>query len=583
MSQVDIGIDAGRLLFGLSRIGYTTTSAICDIIDNSVRAQAKNIHLIINKERDDLADSRRNNVSEYVIIDDGSGMNDNGILEALKLGASDAGYEENSLSKFGLGLKSAAFSQADLLQVISSDGTGFNKYWVNLEEVIQSKKYFATKGPLDESDNELVHKYLPKKKGTIVRLSKIRKVNHPSVKNTIKELTLKTGVIYYYFIAENNLNIYLTGNKVTPIDPLFTDEADTNLDETVWDGTKVKWIEKEKSITIDGEEGIQIKIEATQLPHPPTFNLKEPGTNAAGKIRDKYLIGSGNYGFYVYRNKRLISWASRLEGIIPMDQDFFSFRGRILIDDSADDYFNIDVKKANLTLSDEAFNSISDFIQEGKAKSKKAWLRAGTLIKEITNKKPNEVSNNIVDDFEQIDLLPGDKLLEEGEAKERIEKLSTDMAKLAKNVTKMYKEDLGEEVSDDQEFTEEDIKNAIKGDNPSAEKIFRVSSVEDNNLFEPYWDTDKEECVRINKYHRFSRLIFEENGENAGLQIIFELMLLQFAESEIYAYKNIPDSNYDEIKRILTEYRRISSEFLANMVRKLDGQLPPNFGSNETN
>jgi hypothetical protein len=71
------------------------------------------------------------------------------------------------------------------------------------------------------------------------------------------------------------------------------------------------------------------------------------------------LIGSGNYGFYVYRNKRLISWASQLQGIIPIDQDYFAFRGRILIDDSADDYFNIDVKKSTLTLSDEAGMSLA--------------------------------------------------------------------------------------------------------------------------------------------------------------------------------------------------------------------------------
>jgi len=36
--EIELKIDAGRLLFGLSRIGYTTSSAICDIIDNSIRA-----------------------------------------------------------------------------------------------------------------------------------------------------------------------------------------------------------------------------------------------------------------------------------------------------------------------------------------------------------------------------------------------------------------------------------------------------------------------------------------------------------------------------------------------------------------
>ena len=64
----------------------------------------------------------------------------------------------------------------------------------------------------------------------------------------------------------------------------------------------------------------------------------------------------------------MISWASLLNGIIPQDQDFFAFRGRILLDDSADEYFNIDVKKSSFTLSEEAWNIISDYSQEPKEK-----------------------------------------------------------------------------------------------------------------------------------------------------------------------------------------------------------------------
>ena len=142
--SVNLEIDAGRLLYGLSRIGYTTSSAICDIIDNSIRAKASNIHVLVRKERDDLADSRRNNVKEYLIIDDGIGMNEDGIKDALKLGSSEAYYEENSLSKFGLGLKSAAFSQGDSLVVISSDRNfNFNKYEVSLPNVMEEKKIFC--------------------------------------------------------------------------------------------------------------------------------------------------------------------------------------------------------------------------------------------------------------------------------------------------------------------------------------------------------------------------------------------------------------------------------------------------------
>ena len=74
MEPIDIEINPGRLLYGLSRIGYTTSSALCDIIDNSVRANASEINLVVEKEKKSFSDSRKNNVLEYLVIDNGDGM-----------------------------------------------------------------------------------------------------------------------------------------------------------------------------------------------------------------------------------------------------------------------------------------------------------------------------------------------------------------------------------------------------------------------------------------------------------------------------------------------------------------------------
>ena len=350
--DINLAIDAGRLLFGLSRIGYTTSSAICDILDNSIRADATFVRLLIVKERRDFSDAKKNNVKEYIVVDDGNGMNRDAILVALKLGSSDRLYEENSLSKFGLGLKSASFSQGDILQVISSDGTGFNKFEVSLPHIMDTKVYAAQKIDVDAQDQEIISDYLKDGRGTIVRIKSIRKNNHPSESNTIAELNTKVGVIYFYFINDNGIQIFIGDNKVQAIDPLFINEANENgnLNENEWDGTQVKWIEKKKTVTLDNELGITADIEITQLPYPPIFKIKHLGEARDVEVRKRYLIEAGNYGFYVYRNNRLISWASHLNGIVPYDQDFYAFRGLISINNSADDFFNIDVKKSTLTI-----------------------------------------------------------------------------------------------------------------------------------------------------------------------------------------------------------------------------------------
>jgi hypothetical protein len=586
MSEIDIHINPGRVLFGLSRIGYTPATAICDIIDNSIMAHAKNIHILIARENERYADSRRGNVKEYLIVDDGSGMSEKTIVKALELGSPEEFYENSTLSKFGLGLKSATFSQGDELEVISGQGGTFNKFVVSLPRVQEQGRYFATEEELTESDNANIRHFLKEGHGTIIKIGKVRKEGHPSIKHTVDELKKKIGVIYYYFIKDDGVKIHIDTVLLEAIDVLFTEEAtgNGNLDENTWNGKEVKWIEKPKEIILDTESYVKATVEITQLPHPPTFRIEVRGGDA--RIREKYLIEASNYGFYVYRNKRLISWAETFNGIIPYNQDLYSFRGRILVDDTADNVFNIDVKKSTLTLSDEAWNTISDQSLEYKRKSIKAWNRAKSLVQEKSTEETNQQSNSIVDDLEIPETLPGlepasedivtevEEVVEEA-SKQRLEKVKKQVEEDIKANPQTANIDLQSEEGNQVIET-----TALKGDNnPYAKKIFRVQYTEDNVLWEPYYDTDKGHCVRINKVHRFSKILFEDNQDNADMQIMFELFLHQLAVSEVESLKHLksafPNIDVKTLQKLLSEFRRMSSEYIANMVRKLEDKLPP--------
>lgn len=580
---VELEIDPGRLVFGLSRIGYTPAAAISDIIDNSVTANANKVTVLIIKEDPNIRNTKENNVKEYIVIDDGNGMNEKQIKEALKLGSTDEHYDPETLSKFGLGLKSAAFSQGNELQIISSPGGGepFIKFVLSLSDI--GVRYYAKKVVLSQNDIELISQHLPSRKGTIVRISDVKKSNHPSVKNTLDELVDKLGVVYYYFLKEG-LEIEILHDekiRIAPVDVLYVEEADTNgkLNEYEWDGKKVKWIERPTKITLDSDNKVEGIIEVTQLPYPPLFELDERG--GAAKARENYRIEAGNYGYYVYRNKRLIAWAEGFKTkngtIIPQDQSYYAFRGRILIDDSADDAFNIDVKKSSIVLSNEAWLALDDISLEYKSKSKKAWGRAKQLAKEKRGQDPNLTANSIVKEFEPPQSLPGESLTpkDEVERKENEEQVNFEMReKMRKRAASKKSEEEGRTVSVE-EINEEEIDQVLRENaNPSATKIFRVQTIEDNILWEPYYDTDHGTCVRINKGHRFAKLLFEENSSNVDLQVLLELYLLQMAEAEIYALK-VDAQSRTQVSRTLNEYRRYASEFLAAMCRTLEGKLPP--------
>lgn len=568
-------INAARICFSISRIGYTPASAICDIIDNAVSAHASNIHVEIIPKQNDNNINKKNNIDEYRIIDDGDGMNQEKLENALDLGSDDSLYTKDTLSKFGLGLKSASFAQGNKLEVISGDGNSIHKEYVDLEEI--EDKYFSVEDDVDDIDRELIDKYFVQgKKGTIIRIKKIHEDSHPSMKDTMKELKEKVGVIYYYFL-ERNLHIYINNEEIKPFDPLFVEEAaNNNLDENEWDGKSVQWILKPKEILLDSENKIKGKIEITMLPHPKV--RKNEGISDA-EIRQKYHINANNYGFYVYRNKRLINWANKLD-IIPYDQNYYAFRGRINIDADADNAFNIDVSKSHINLSEEAKDSLNDYIAVFKTKCRNAWENAYNKYKAMLSEDSTAISNGIVNNIKdnlETSIDFEDKINYDEVEKREQELIEQSRQKGIKETIDRIKDEININKKED-EITEEEINTTIKGNNNVSElnNIFKVQTIMDNILWEPYMDAEKSECVRISKNHRYSKLIYENNEENKDLQVLYELFLYILTKAEFKIRKKYQGVSSDELAKIFQEYRIIISENLARLCRNEEDNLPPN-------
>ncbi len=569
-------INAARVCFGISRIGYTPSSAICDIIDNSVSAHAHNIHVFIKKKNMNI--NRKNNVTEYLIIDDGDGMDSEKLENALDLGSNDFYYAQNTLSKFGLGLKSASFAQGKRLEVISGDGTGLYKESVDLDEI--AEEYFSVVEPLTSEDRRLAEKYFHDgKRGTIIRISKIYTNNHPSVKTTMNNLREKIGVIYYYFLSEHGLRIFVDEEEMQPFDPLFVEEAgENNLDENEWDGKTVQWLMRPDDLLIDSESNIKGKTEITMLPHPQV--RKDEGISDA-EIRTKYHINANNYGFYVYRNGRLINWADKLD-IIPFDQGFYAFRGRINISDDADDAFNIDVSKSHISLSEEAKNSLDDYIADYKRKCKTAWKKAYDKYNAKLSQNSNDISNDIsINSEEYLDTTIDDDAPGFSEEYERrndeIVEENRNREKEATVSRIKDEEDVDKDVS---QITDEEIAQTMKGEATVSElnKIFRVPNIEDNMLWEPYVDANLKECVRISKGHRYSKLMYENNANNKDMQVLYELFLYINAKAELEVRKSMQNIDMEMVSKVLEEYRLAVSDKLTSLCRKKESELPPYLG-----
>jgi hypothetical protein len=108
---------ADAMIHSLRAFGYDLATALADLIDNSITAGAKNIwlHFHWNGERSTIS-----------LFDDGAGMTEQTLLDAMRPGSATplAERSQDDLGRFGLGLKTASFSQAKRLTVVTKQAGG---------------------------------------------------------------------------------------------------------------------------------------------------------------------------------------------------------------------------------------------------------------------------------------------------------------------------------------------------------------------------------------------------------------------------------------------------------------------------
>jgi hypothetical protein len=130
------------MIESLRAVGYSLPTAIADLVANSISAAARNVWIIFEWN------GSRSCVS---IADDGHGMSEPELVTAMTLGSRSPLEERgaNDLGRFGLGLKTASFSQCRRLIVRSkrSGGNAATRCW-DLDYVGQQGEWrvFLNKG-----------------------------------------------------------------------------------------------------------------------------------------------------------------------------------------------------------------------------------------------------------------------------------------------------------------------------------------------------------------------------------------------------------------------------------------------------
>ncbi|HMG76824.1 MAG TPA: ATP-binding protein [Pyrinomonadaceae bacterium] len=296
--------NATRTIEALRELGYDSYSSVMDLLDNCVDAQAANIEITISEEKGDF---------RIVIEDDGLGMDEDTLDEALRLG-SDTQRETGDLGKFGLGLVTASIGLSRRVEVYTRELDGNLIYGgFDLDDIAehdQFRKWIQT-DVLEINDLPL--------RGTRIQLSKTDRISNKNVTTFASTLRKKIGQVFRKFLKADR-KITVNGKAVEPIDPLMLSDPNTSL-------------VLETEIEVEG--GGSVVLRAVELP-----DLGQAGNAERGIIAQ-------NSGFYLLRNNREIIDAYTFD-FYKKHPDFSHFRAEILFDGSLDSVFHTDVKKMSI-------------------------------------------------------------------------------------------------------------------------------------------------------------------------------------------------------------------------------------------
>jgi hypothetical protein len=314
--------EASSMIETFRAIGYNIETAIADIIDNSISANAKNIW--INFEW-------KGSNTWLSIKDDGLGMNDAELIQAMRPGSKNPLQERNQkdLGRFGLGLKTASFSQARKLTVISKKADYKSVFWTwDLDFVNKTGTWDLIKYLPDENLETDISKLST---GTIVLWNDIDRVvkdfNQDDSKaefkfnQTMEQVKKHLAMVFHKFIEQGKINIYFQDKKVNAWNPFLSNEKATQEfpPEKIQNG--------------------KVKIEGFVLPHKSKIS-EETYKNAEG------LKGwNEQQGFYIYRNERLLLAGDWL-GLFRKEEHYKLARIQIELPNTLDESWQIDIKKS---------------------------------------------------------------------------------------------------------------------------------------------------------------------------------------------------------------------------------------------
>jgi len=277
--------DAASLMTSARSFGnYDLSSALADLIDNSITAKARTVRVFC------LYSSAEPIVR---IVDDGHGMAATELEVAMRPASTNplSQRSPDDLGRFGWGMKSASFSQCKKLTVITRRNGKLSAAIWDLDDIDKWKMGILSGREIEK----LIDPHLQDHDGTQIiwnkcdRLSEEGSLTEQEFNRLIVQARNQLSLTFHRFLAGEvrgrRLSIFVNGTPIEPYDPFYASNLATQMlgSEEIRQGKSAR-----------------IRIRPYILPHYSKLALADYDrlSGAEGLLR--------NQGFYVYRQHRLI-------------------------------------------------------------------------------------------------------------------------------------------------------------------------------------------------------------------------------------------------------------------------------------
>lgn len=385
--QIIVEPDIARVSESLRDTGYDFNTAIADIVDNSIAAQATVID--IKAGIDFLG------VLSISIADDGMGMDYAGLVNAMKYGSARH-PDPSRLGKFGLGLKTASTAFCRKLIVAtrpSIAGPELEASW-DLDELVRLDSWSLSVGPTSSDRISTLNATAPNSSGTVVVWEKVDRLladyedlvgapRRTAFRRLEQALRDHLALVYQRFLDHGdprapNLLIRVNGVAVEAWDPFCT----------IVNPEPASQVVQRVALPRGGSTSFQLR--AFILPRREEFSSQA--------LRDAAKISNDRQGIYIYRQDRLIHGPTWLR-MFGREPHMSLLRIELSFTHELDEAFQVDIKKSRINLNEKLSDWIRDKFLPGPRREAELRYRRGAAVASNANSVPlHRASVTVIDE-----------------------------------------------------------------------------------------------------------------------------------------------------------------------------------------